>query len=341
MDSGLRRPRQARRLVGRMSLSPAKKDVRPVGKSQMGCTALETLGVDRYAIDAVHSLCIQLCSHEMLIAVPDGRCWLARLDTSRITALPVSRLATERSSLAAGAIEGAIIGGLGRRAAPTNVSCTLARYIRWLVGNYVFAGQTPSLFRRAAQRFEVSCRQDLAEFALKKAEEEDGHADLAFRDLEALGLPAPEVIRLVQPLSADAFAGRFRTYAESDDPIMLLGFSYCLERIAAERGDAFIKNIQSICPPKARAFRFLKVHSNIGSDKTHVHEQMSFFESLSSAELTSVSRAAFETAVMLAQQSMMDESLTDAAVELRLRRAGIKLPDAERNIDTTKVSAVV
>jgi hypothetical protein len=268
--------------------------------------------------------------------VPGGRCWLACLDTSMITALPVSRLATECSSLAAGAIEGAIIAGLRRHAAPTNVSCTLARYIRWLAGNYVFAGQTPSLFRRAAQRFEVFCRQDLAEFALKKAEEEEGHSDLAFRDLEGLGLPASEVIPLVRPVSADTFAGRFRRYVESDDPITLFGFSYCLERMAAERGDAFIKKIRAICPPKARAFRFLKVHSNIGSDETHVREQMSFFESLSSAELTSVSCAAFETAVMLAQQSMIDQWPTDAEIELRLGRAGIKLPDAERDMDIKK-----
>jgi pyrroloquinoline quinone (PQQ) biosynthesis protein C len=284
-------------------------------------------------------LCIPLCSHELLIAVADGRCWLAGVDTSKITAIPVSSLAAERSSLAAGAIEGAIMAGLGRRAVPANVSYTLARYIRWLVGNYLFAKQTPSLFRRAALRLERSFRHDLALFALKKAEEEDGHADLAFRDLEALGLPAPKVIRLVEPPSAHAFADRFRMYVESNDPIMLFGFSYCLERIAAERGDAFIKKIQSICPPKVRAFRFLRVHSNIGSDRTHVHEQMSFFESLSSAELTSVSRATFETAVMLAQQSLIDHSLTDAEIKLRLHRAGIKLRDIERNIDTTKMSA--
>jgi hypothetical protein len=287
----------------------------------------------------MQSLCIQLCSGELLIAVPDGRCWMARVDTSTIVALPVSRLAGERASLAAGAIEGAIIAGLGQRPVPANVSYTPARYIRWLVGNYIFAKQTPSLFRRAAQRFEVSCRHDLAEFALRKAEEEDGHADLAFRDLQAFGLPALRVIQLIQPPSAHAFAGRFRMYVESNDPISLFGFSYCLERIAAERGDEFIKMIQSICPPQVGPSRFLKVHSNLGSDRVHVQEQMVLFDSLSSEELTSVSRAAFETAKMLARQSLIDEALTDAAVERRLRRAGIGLPDPGQNIDTTKVSA--
>jgi hypothetical protein len=281
-------------------------------------------------MDALHSLCVQLCPRELLIAAPDGRSWLTCLDTSKITALPVSPLAAKRSTLAASAIEGAVMAGLTQTDdAPTNVSCTLARYIRWLAGNYVFAGQTPGLFRRAAERFEASFRPDLAAFALKKAEEEDGHANLAYRDLEDLGLPAVQVIGLIRPPSADAFADRFRMYVESADPIALFGFSYCLERMAVGRSDVFIQKIQTICPPTARAARFLKVHSNIGSDSAHVDEQMSFFESLTESELIDITRAAFETAMMLAQQSLMDQSLTDAEIGLRLDRAGIKLPTAE------------
>jgi hypothetical protein len=275
----------------------------------------------------LHSLCVQLSAHKLLIAASDGRCWLTCLDTSKVTALAASALAADRSSLAAIAIEGAVIGGLTRTGdAPTDTPWTLARYIRWLAGNYVFAGQTPSLFRQAAERFEASFRPNLAEFALKKADEEDGHADLAYRDLNALGLPASQVICLIRPPSADAFIDRFRMYVESIDPIVLFGFSYCLERMAVGRGEMFIQTIQTICP---HAIRFLKVHSNLGSDSAHVHEQMSFFETLTVAELAGVTRAAFETAVMLAQQSLMDQSLTDVEIGLRLGRAGIKLPQAD------------
>jgi hypothetical protein len=282
-------------------------------------------------MDALHSLCVQLSARELLIAAPDGRSWLTCLDTSKITALPLSALAAERSSLAASAIEGAIIAGLAQTGdAPTNVSCTLARYVRWLAGNYVFAGQTPGLFRRAAERFEASFRPDLAAFALKKAEEEDGHANLAYRDLEALDLPAAQVIGLVRPPSADAFADRFRMYVESREPIALFGFSYCLERMAVGRDEVFIQKIQTICPPTARAIRFLKVHSNVGSDSAHVHEQMSFFESLTEVELIIVTRAAFETAVMLAQQPLMDQALTDAEIGHRLERAEIGLSTTEQ-----------
>jgi hypothetical protein len=279
---------------------------------------------------AVQPLCVQLSADKLLVAAADGRCWLTCLRTSKITALPVSALAAQRLSLAASAVEGAVIAGLAQTGdAPMDVSWTLPRYIRWLAGNYVFAGQTPGLFRRAAERFEQFLRPDLAAFARQKAEEEDGHAKLAYRDLAALGLPATQVIELVRPPSADAFADRFRMYVESKESIALFGFSYCLERMAVGRSEAFVQKIKSLCPATARAARFLKVHSNTGSDSAHVDQQMSFFESLSEAELTIVVRAAFETAAMLAQQSVMDQSMTDAEVRSRLDRAGIRLLVAE------------
>jgi pyrroloquinoline quinone (PQQ) biosynthesis protein C len=199
----------------------------------------------------------------------------------------------------------------------------LLRYIRWLAGNYVFAGQTPGLFRRGAERFDAAGRRDLAEFARQKAVEESGHAELAYRDLEALGLPAAKVVRLVAPPSAQAFAERFEANVESSEPIALFGFSYCLERMAVERDGAFIRKVEAVCPPGSRALRFLKVHSTIGSDSGHVHEQLSVFESFTNSELTTVTRAAYETAEMLAQQPLMDQTLSDEEISRRLRLAGV------------------
>jgi pyrroloquinoline quinone (PQQ) biosynthesis protein C len=196
------------------------------------------------------------------------------------------------------------------------------------VGNYVFAGENPGLFRRAAERFAASGRQDLAEFALQKAAEETGHADLAYRDLEGLGLPAAEVIALIEPPSADAFVRRFRTYVESSTPIALFGFSYCLERMAVERDDAFIRAVEAICPPQSKACRFLKVHSNVGSDSGHVHEQLSFFESLTGDELALVTSAAYETARLLARQPLTDQALSDEEIDRRLKHAGIVVPQS-------------
>jgi hypothetical protein len=269
----------------------------------------------------------QISPQTVLIAVPDGRCWLMGVGSSEVAALPMSTVAAEHSTLAASAVEGAIAAGLARaESAPAAEPYTLLRYVRWLAGNHVFAGRTPGLFRRGAERFEAAGRLDLAAFARQKAAEESGHAELAYRDLEALGLPAAEVVRLIAPPSADAFAERFEAYVESSEPVALFGFSYCLERMAVERDGAFIRKVEAICPPGTRALRFLKVHSTIGSDSGHVHEQLSVFESFTNSELTTVTRAVYETATMLARQPIMDKTLSDDEIGRRLRLGGIEVP---------------
>ena len=279
--------------------------------------------------DAASTHCLQLSPNLLLIAVPDGRCWLTEVGSSSLAALPISTVAAAHASLAASLVEGAIAAGLSRTGqASATGAYTFRRYLRWLVGNYLFAGTTPGLFRRGAERFEALGRPDLAEFARQKAAEEEGHAELAFHDLEAFGLPAAEVIRLIQPPSAGVFAESFRDHVESSTPIALFGFSYCLERMAVGRDEEFIRKVEAVCPPQLRAYRFLKVHSNIGSDSGHVDEQLSFFAGLTEPELGLVARAAYETAELLAGQPAMDQELSDAEIERRLRSAGIELSGA-------------
>jgi hypothetical protein len=278
------------------------------------------------------SQCIALTAQTLLIAAPEGRSWLAHTDRPALIPLPASAVATERASLAASALEGAIYAGLTE----TDDACvtprdsaepySLPRYLRWLAGNYVFAGQTPVLFRRGAQRLEAKGRADLAAVARRKATEESGHAQLAYRDLEALGLPAARVIALVQPPSATVFAERFSGCVEADAPIALFGFSYCLERMALERDPDFAQKVKETCPPGVRAFRFLTVHSSVGSDSSHVYEQLALFESFGPDELASVTRTVYETARLLATQPAIDAALTDPEILRRLHGAGIALP---------------
>jgi hypothetical protein len=282
--------------------------------------------------NAASAQCVHVSETMLLVAMPDGRSWLTDVGTSSITTLPVSAIAADRSSVAASLVEGAIAAGLaGTKQAQSTISYTLPRYIRWLVGNYIFAGQTPGLFRRGAERFEAAGRLDLATFARQKADEEQGHANLAYRDLEGLGLPAAEVIRLIQPPSAEIFADRFRSYIESTCPIALFGFSYCLERMAVGRDEAFIRKVEGVCPPKSRAYRFLKVHSGVGADSTHVDEQLSFFEALTATELAAVACAAYETAELLGNQPLMDEALSDEEMERRLLKQGFSFPVHAKN----------
>jgi len=282
---------------------------------------------------------VQVSSKTRLVAAPDGRSWLIDVSASSVIALPVSTIARARLSVAASLLEGAVAAGLtGIERFPATTSYTLPRYIRWLAGNYVFAGQTPGLFRRGAERFEAAGRPDLAKFARQKAEEEQGHANLAYRDLQGLGLPAAEIIPVVQPPSAEQFIGRFRSYVESGQPVALFGFSYCLERMAACRDEAFIHKVKAICPPDARAYRFLKVHSGVGADSAHVDEQLSFFESLTTSDLSPVVCAAYETAELLVQQSSIDEGLSDEVTERKLKEKGFVFRRTDSGNDERKAT---
>jgi len=289
-------------------------------------------------IESLAEQYVQVSSKTRLDAASDGRSWLIDVATSSVIALPVSTVARARLSVAASLLEGAVAAGLMIKQSPTATSYTLPRYIRWLAGNYVFAGQTPALFRRGAERFETSGRPDLAEFAQQKAEEEQGHANLAYRDLQGLGLPAAEIIRVVQPPSAELFIGRFRSYVESDQPVALFGFSYCLERMAACRDEAFIHKVKAICPPDVRAFRFLKVHSGVGADSAHVDEQLSFFESLTISDLSPVVRAAYETAELLGQQSSIDAGSSDEVTERKLKQKGFTFRRTDSQSDERKMT---
>src|SRR4051794_11137580 len=95
--------------------------------------------------DSVLAQSIQITSSRLLTAMPDGRSWLVELSSSLLTALPISPIAMTRSSVTASLVEGAISAGLTQTGFTPSVGSrtSLPGYIRWLVGNYVFAGQTP------------------------------------------------------------------------------------------------------------------------------------------------------------------------------------------------------
>lgn len=305
-----------------------------------------------------HSDCIGLDERTLLVAAGDGRSWLVTLANGATVALPRSSVARRRASLAAGAIEGAIYAGLTHAgsapAQPASDACAfddsprhvLLRYVKWLAGNALFAAQTPGLFREGAARLAAQGRSDLAAFAQRKADEEDGHAALALADLTALGLQADVVVRALNPPSATAFALRFRDLVHSADPIALFGFSYCMERMALERDAAFAASVAAALPPGCKAQRFLAVHSALGSDQAHVDEQLALFESCTAAARHAIVKTAFQTACMLAAQREMDRALTAQEIEGRLTGFGGNIAcmrgpgaDSERGNATSRTDA--
>jgi hypothetical protein len=263
---------------------------------------------------------IRLSDGLLLTAGPGGKSWLVNLVSRQVIALPVSAIATEKPGLSTSLVEGAVFAGVAHSGAAVRVTPqTLPKYIRWLVRYQLFTEQTPALLRQGAQNLAVAGSNHLAEFVSRKADEETGHHNLAFLDLEALGLglSVAEVIRLVRPPSANVLVSKLREYVESSEPIGLLGFSYCMERMTIEKDESFISGIEAMCLPMS-ACRFLRVHSGTGSDRDHTIEQLALFETLDFGKLTAVVQAAFETAKMIMTLDTIDQVLSDDEIDHRL-----------------------
>ena len=261
---------------------------------------------------------IMLSDGLLLTAVPEGGSWLVNLVTRQVFALPSSGIAAERRNVSTSSVEGAVFAGVGHSGASTRAHPNDATKLYPLVNTLSPLYCTdPCSSSSGANNLCAAGRRDLSEFVLRKADEETGHDRLALLDLEALGLPEAEVIRLIQPPSASVLVSKLRGYVKSPEPIALLGFSYCMERMTIEKDETFISSIDEICSPKS-ASRFLRVHSGTGNDRDHTNEQLTLFETLDFDELTIVARAAFETAKTIATLDTIYQTLSDEEINNEL-----------------------
>ncbi len=81
---------------------------------------------DMHIDTSADAQCIQVTSTALLVAVPDGRSWVMDVASSSITALPVSAIATKRSSVAAGLVEAPLLQallGVSKHRQPPHIHC--------------------------------------------------------------------------------------------------------------------------------------------------------------------------------------------------------------------------
>jgi pyrroloquinoline quinone (PQQ) biosynthesis protein C len=178
---------------------------------------------------------------------------------------------------------------------------TLAGYIVALVGAYHTSVDTPRNLRRAARRFEEQGRPEVAAYLEERAREETGHDRLALKDLRALGVPGERLVANFLPEGIKPLCKRFDELCAEDYPIGSIGYSYCLERIAAlkEKGD--IENVQALCPDGVDATRFLRSHSSLGSEAAHVDETIEFVASLPADDRIKVVQETYQSAAIMAE----------------------------------------
>lgn len=187
---------------------------------------------------------------------------------------------------------------------PESGPMSLLGYIHLLAAAYQTTHATPPTMRRVAERFAAQGRHDVAARCQRVAKEESGHDRLALRDLDALGLPAVELVARIRPQTSLDLVERFIGYAESDQPIACFGYAYALERRALFITAEHIAAIERVVPPGIKATRCLRVHSAVGSDARHVQESIDFIATLPGGERAAIVRAVYETVcVMYAKRS--------------------------------------
>jgi len=238
-----------------------------------------------------------------IIARESGEVWFhTRKDTKEdVDPFAAPMTGASSSGSAVGLLDGAInLGFAGIEKRLARPEPTLAGYIVALVGAYHTSVHTPRNLRRAAKRFEELGRPEVAAYLELRAREETGHDRLALKDLRALGVPAEQLVANFMPEGIEPLCKRFDDLCAQDYPIGCIGYSYCLERIAALKQDSDIEKVQALCPDGIDATRFLRSHSSLGSEASHVAETIEFVASLPANDRISVVRETYQSALIMA-----------------------------------------
>ena len=255
-----------------------------------------------------------------IIARQSGEVWFHTKQENDPFAAPMTGAGSEETTVRL--LDGAInLGFAAIEERLADPAATIPSYILALVGAYHTSVDTPRNLRRAAKRFEDLGRPEVAAYLEERAREETGHDRLALKDLKALGVPGERLVANLMPEGIAPLCKRFDDLCVQDYPIGSIGYSYCLERIAALKQESDIEKVQAICPEGVDAFRFLRSHSALGSEVSHVEETIKFVASLPASDRISVVRATYESALIMAQGYNHELLKSDAQIMEEIERA--------------------
>ena len=241
-------------------------------------------------------------------------------------AMPMTGVGSAGSTV--GLLDGAInLGFVGIEKRLARPEPTVAAYIVALVGAYHTSVDTPRNLRRAASRFSELGRPEVAAYLEERAREETGHDRLALKDLRALGVPGERLVANYIPEGIKPLCKRFDDLCAEEYPIGSIGYSYCLERIAALKQEADIARVRTLCPEGVDATRFLRSHSSLGSEASHVAETIEFVATLPASDRTKVVQETYESSLLLAEGYNHELLKSEAEMLEEIRKAiGEALP---------------
>jgi hypothetical protein len=239
-----------------------------------------------------------------IIARESGEVWFHTpsdaKDNADPFAAPMTGAGTPGSTI--GLLDGAInLGFAAIEKCLARPEPSIAGYIVALIGAYHTSVHTPRNLRKAAARFEKLGRPEVAAYLEERAREETGHDRLALKDLRALGMPGDRLVANFIPEGIKPLCKRFDDLCLQDYPMGSIGYSYCLERIAALKQATDIEKVQALCPDGVDATRFLRSHSSLGSEVSHVEETIAFVASLPANDRIRVVQETYESALIMAE----------------------------------------
>jgi pyrroloquinoline quinone (PQQ) biosynthesis protein C len=274
---------------------------------------------------------VRVAGDTAIIAQESGEVWFHALNGREAEAAPFGERMTGEGTLVSttGLLDGAIslaFEQADRRYVQTDnrpaaQSPNLLRYIYALAGAYHTAKDTPRNLLRAATYFKKIGRPEITGYLEMRAREEAGHEQLALKDLRALGLPAERIVANLMPVGIKPLCDLFERFCFKDYPIECVGFSYCSERIAALKPKAEIEVVQSLFAEGVDATRFLRSHSSLGSEVSHVEETIEFVASLPAEDRIRVVHATYETALLMASGRQLESSRSEVEIREELEEA--------------------
>ncbi len=247
---------------------------------------------------------VDVNSDVSIVARESGEVWFYQKDGTDGQSSPFATPMTGPGSVATavGLLDGAI--NLGFSRIEKNLATpapSIPGYALALIGAYHTSVDTARNLLRAARRFEQFGRPEVTAYLEERAREETGHDRLALKDLRALGLPAETLVGNLIPDGIKPLCKRFDELCSEDYPMGCVGYSYCLERIAALKQETDIAMVKAICPDGVDATRFLRSHSGLGSEAMHVQETIEFVASLPADDRIRVVQETYVSASIMAE----------------------------------------
>jgi pyrroloquinoline quinone (PQQ) biosynthesis protein C len=274
---------------------------------------------------------VHVAGQTAIVARESGEVWFHALDGREAEAVAFAEQMTSAGTPVSttGLLDGAISLAfeetdrrfMQRDSQPATGTPNLLRYIYALAGAYHTAKDTPRNLLWAAEHFKDIGRPEVTAYLEMRALEETGHERLALKDLRALGLPGERIVANLVPVGIKPLCDLFERLCFKDYPIECVGFSYCSERIAALKPKAEIDAVQSLFADGVDATRFLRSHSSLGSEVSHVEETIEFVAGLPAEDRISVVQATYETALLMAEGRWLESSRSEADIREELEKA--------------------